>query len=104
MVKLLIATVLTLSTNIALAEIFKTTMDVACAQTEYIIKGLEEKYNEQIRFIGSRDASDEVFTTLWTNPGLGTWTVVTTSRIENVSCILQTGEAGYQLFKDDVVM
>jgi len=102
MVKLFIATALTLSANVTLADTFQTEVPVICADTSTVLEGLQNEYSEEIKFIGSKDRTDTVFTTLWTNSETGTWTIVITSREEGVTCLLNEGKGGYQLFSDDI--
>lgn len=79
-------------------------MPINCGDTGIMLDSLEQKFNESITFIGSKDNTDNVFTTLWVSPANGTWTVITTIRSEGISCVLQAGTGGYQLFKDDISM
>jgi len=91
--------VINMKTVYAEVQPFETQLPIMCGDAENILKGLREKYGEEIIFMapGVNSQGHELFHSLWINPETTSWSFVVVNKERGALCVLSSGE-NYQTF------
>ncbi len=76
---------------------FKTLQIPAfCGNAELILKGLRERYGEEIVFMAAdkNDIDDDLFFSLWINAKTTTWSFIVLNKQKNTVCVMGSGKDG----------
>jgi len=78
---------------------FETQLPIMCGDAENILKGLREKYGEEIIFMapGVNSQGHKLFHSLWINPETTSWSFVVVNKDREALCVISSGD-NYQTF------
>ena len=73
---------------------FETQLPMICGDTQNILQGLKEEYEEEIVMMaeGYNHKGDELYHSLWINQGTQTWTFVVVNKQAETTCVLASGD------------
>ena len=68
-------------------------LPIYCGDTEHLVEGLNEKFNEEIVMIaaGINAADHDLFHSLWINADTGTWSFIAVNKQMGVTCVIASG-------------
>lgn len=68
-------------------------LPIYCGDTEHLIEGLNEKFNEEVVMMaaGMNSADHDIFHSLWINNDTGTWSFVVLNKDMGVTCVIASG-------------
>ena len=94
--RFILALILVLSVPISKAEIppFDFQLPITCGDTNNILNGLKERYNEEVVMMASsnNDNGEQLYHSLWINMGDQTWSFIVVNKDRGVTCLLASGE------------
>lgn len=78
---------------------YEIQMPIQCGDTDNLIKGLNERYQEEIVMIApsTNPAGHELYHSLWINMSSRTWSFIVVNKDAGVTCMLASGE-GVNMF------
>lgn len=94
-----VAFLFSLSSSIANAQAFESRKPVLCDNTQALIKGLTEQYNEKPVWTARNPVDDTRFS-LFLNEKTGAWTLL--QMTPQVACIIGVGEESKFYFGENI--
>jgi hypothetical protein len=85
----------------AQTSVTTVTLEHLCADTKYTFQQLENKYGETPVLKASMPGNENMVISVWHNKENRTTTIVQTSMLQNLSCVLFAGEDARLIFKYD---
>ena len=78
---------------------FETQLPMICGDTQNLLQGLREDYEEEIVMMaeGYNHKGDELYHSLWINVGSQTWTFVVVNKPAKTTCVIASGDK-FQMF------
>ncbi len=77
------------------------TLEHLCSDTQYTFEQLKNKHDETPIMTSIVSGNSNMVISIWHNPKTKTVTVVQTSIMQNLSCVIAAGEDAKLLFKYD---
>jgi len=75
-------------------EPFETNLPMICGDTQNIVDGLREEFEEEIVMMApsKNNVGDDLFHSLWINVGTTSWTFIVVNKQKNVTCVIASGD------------
>lgn len=80
-------------------------LPMTCGDSTNIVKGLREKYGEEITMMsqGVNSIGDQLYHSLWINSETKTWTFVVVNKQKKTLCVMASGDNFTLFFPDNSI-
>ena len=88
-----------MSLLLAAVAAFELQLPIYCGPTDELLKGIREKYKEQIIFMSpsKNEIGEDLTHTFWLNPQTQTWSFIVTNKQKETTCVIASGD-DFRLF------